>query len=105
MGRMEQWRGVEGEQASQAIIRPVGLNGWPPSANTKGVVTAELESGPHLKNSGHQRWLVSAGFMSQDVHTAKTFGLNNDIFHYCIYLCYPKKKRLIRKVIFPAGFL
>lgn len=38
--------GVEGEQASEAIIRPIGLNGWPPSANTKGVVRAELESGP-----------------------------------------------------------
>lgn len=37
---------------------------------------------PHLKNGGHQLWLVPVGFTSKDVHTAKTFGLNNDIFLY-----------------------
>lgn len=49
---------------------------------------------PQLKNGGHQQWLVPAGFMSKDVHTAKAFGLNNDIS------LYPQKhmKRLIRKV-------
>lgn len=47
---------------------------------------------PHLKNSGHQQ--VSTGFTSKDVHTAKTFALNSDIF------LYPQKiiKRFIREV-------
>lgn len=72
--------GVEGGQASEAIIRPIGLNAWPPSANTKGVVRAELESGPIWRmvaiNGG---WSLLA-FMSEDVHLAKTFGFDNDIF-------------------------
>lgn len=53
-GRMERWWGVEGEQASEAIIHLIGLNGWPPSVNTK------EWSQPNLRATPSEEWWPSA---------------------------------------------
>lgn len=74
-GRMGQWWGVEGEQANKAIIHLVGLNGWPPSVNTK------EWSQPNSMVASSEEWWASAvaGVKFLDIRIEKT-DLNNDIF-------------------------
>lgn len=58
-------RGGGGAGASEAIIHLVGLNGWPPSADTKEWSQPNRRAAPP-KNGGHQERLVAVDVTSMD---------------------------------------